>query len=682
MSETSDHLVVFTPSGKRGRFAAGTPVLQAARELGVDLDSVCGGRGICSRCQITPSYGEFSKHGVTSRESALSEWNKVEARYKEKRGLIEGRRLGCQAKVEGDVVIDVPAESQVHRQVVRKDADDRVIELDPSTRLYYVEVREPDMHDPSSDMERLTEALFEQWQLEGLIGDLRIMRTVQRALRAGPNWNGKVTCAVHFGRKRAQGRIMHVWPGYFEGTIYGAAFDIGSTTIACHLSDLRTGATVASSGLMNPQIRFGEDLMSRVSYSMMNPDGADQMTKVVREAINALLAQVSAQAMIDPEEIVEATFVGNPIMHHLLLGIDPVELGGAPFALAAGDGMVFWAREIGINSTHPNARVYTLPCIAGHVGADAAAVILSEEPYNADDITLIVDVGTNAEIVLGNKDRLLACSSPTGPAFEGAQISCGQRAAPGAIERIRIDPDTKEPRFRVIGCNLWSDDPGFAAATESTGITGIAGSGIIEAIAEMRLADIIDIDGVVRGTLATQTNRVFSEGRTWSYLIHDGAQKIMVTQADVRAIQLAKAALYAGCQLLMDELGIETVDRITLAGAFGAHISPKHALVLGMIPDCEVENVRSAGNAAGTGARIALLNSGKRREIEAVVRDVEKIETAIAPKFQDHFIGAMAIPHKTAVFPKLSKVARLPDTAPSQPPEGGSGGRKRRRARV
>lgn len=676
-ANTPDALVVFTPSGKRGRFAIGTPVLQAARSLGVDLDSVCGGRGICSRCQITPSYGEFSKHGLTSREDALSEWNAVEARYKEKRGLREGRRLGCQAKVEGNVVIDIPPESQVHKQVVRKDADDRHIELDPATRLFYVEVAEPDMHDPSSDMERLIRALEEQWQIEGLIGDLRLMQSLQPALRKG-KW--KVTCAVHFGRTRSNRRVIHVWPGFFEGTIYGAAFDIGSTTIACHLSDLRTGRTVASAGLMNPQIRFGEDLMSRVSYSMMNPGGDKQMTEAVREAINALLGQVAAQAMIDLEEIVESTFVGNPIMHHLLLGIDPVELGGAPFALAAGDGMVLWANELDIN-VHPNARVYILPCIAGHVGADAAAVILSEEPYDTDDMTLIVDVGTNAEIVLGNRNKLLACSSPTGPAFEGAQISCGQRAAPGAIERIRIDPDTKECRFKVIGCDLWSDDPGFAAATSESGITGIAGSGIIEAIAEMRLADVIDIDGVVRGTLADKTPRVFAEGRTFSYLIHDGEQRVVVTQNDVRAIQLAKAALYAGCRLLMDELGIEKLDRITLAGAFGAHISPVHAMVLGMIPDCEVENVRSAGNAAGTGARIALLNAGSRKQIEGVVREVHKIETAVEPKFQEHFIEAMAVPHKTAPYPLLRQKVRLPEVQhpPSQPGGGDDGGRRRRR---
>ncbi|MEM9269747.1 MAG: ASKHA domain-containing protein, partial [Pseudomonadota bacterium] len=475
-------LVVFMPSGKRGHFPVGTPILSAARQLGVDLDSVCGGRGICSKCQITPSFGEFPKHGLTVQEDALSAWNAVEERYKSKRGLIDGRRLGCQATVQGDVVIDVPPESQVHKQVVRKRAEVRDIVMDPSTRLYYVEVQEPDMHNPSGDLERLIEALSEQWQLAHVQGDLRTLQMLQPALRKGA-W--KVTCAVYHGNGLDPARITNVWPGYYEGSIYGMAIDLGSTTIAAHLCDLQTGEVVASSGLMNPQIRFGEDLMSRVSYAMMNPGGDGEMTRAVREAMNALTSQIAAEAKIAPELIMEAVIVANPVMHHLLLGIDPVELGQAPFALATSDALTLWANEIDFH-LHPDARIYILPCIAGHVGADAAAVALSEAPNQSEDLMLIVDVGTNAEILLGNRERVLACSSPTGPAFEGAQISSGQRAAPGAIERVEIDPITKEPKFRVIGCELWSDDPGFAKATESSGITGICGSGIIEAIAEMR----------------------------------------------------------------------------------------------------------------------------------------------------------------------------------------------------
>ena len=675
MNDQPNPLVIFTPSGKRGRFPVGTPILRAARQLGVDLDSVCGGRGICSKCQITPQFGEFSKHGVTVAGDALSEWNKVEERYKSKRGLIDGRRLGCQAQVHGDVVIDVPEESQVHKQVVRKRAEAREIVMDPATKLYYVEVTEPDMHNPKGDLERLLDALWEQWQLANIIGDLRTLQMLQPALRDG-DW--KVTVAIYTGRGRSDGRIIQVWPGFYDGSIYGVAFDVGSTTIACHLCDLATGEVKASSGLMNPQIRFGEDLMSRVSYSMMNPGGHEEMTKAVREAINALIGQVAAEAMIDRTEIVEGVLVGNPVMHHLFLGLDPKELGWAPFALATSDSMTLWAKEMEL-SMHPDARLYILPCIAGHVGADAAAVALSEAPHRQDEMTLIVDVGTNAEIILGNREKLVACSSPTGPAFEGAQISAGQRAAPGAIERVRIDPATKEPRFRVIGSEKWSDEAGF-----DEGVTGICGSGIIEVIAEMRIAGIINEDGVILPSDISGSSRVVEDGRTWAYTLHDatasGGPLVQVTQADVRAIQLAKAALHAGAQLLIDRMEVDKVDRVVLAGAFGAHISPLHAMVLGMIPDCKIDKVVSAGNAAGTGARIALLNSAARREIEHIVRTVEKVETAVEPKFQDHFVGAIAVPHKSQPYPELSTLVSLPDM-PAMADAGGDGdgGRRRRR---
>ena len=664
----TDALVVFMPSGKRGRFPLGTPILKAARSLGVDIDSVCGGRGICGRCQVEVSEGEFAKLGVNSKATNLSAFGAVEQRYADRRGLKNGRRLSCSSLLQGDLVIDVPPDSQVHKQVVRKRAEMRAIELDPVVRLHYVEVIEPNMHDPSGDLQRLMQALAAQWGLAGLDCDLRVIQHLQKALRQG-NWT--VTVAVHHGKQ-----ITAVWPG-FHDKAYGLAFDVGSTTIAGHLCELSTGDVVASAGIMNPQIRFGEDLMSRVSYVMMNPGGDADMTRVVREAINGLAASVANEARIDIKDILEATFVGNPIMHHLLLGIDPTELGGAPFALASDSSLTFWASEIDLR-IHPNARIYVLPCIAGHVGADTAGVILSEAPHESNEMTLIVDVGTNAEIVLGNRHRLLAASSPTGPAFEGAQISCGQRAAPGAIERVRIDPQTLEPRFRVIGSDKWSDEPGFAEATRQIGVTGVCGSGIIEALAEMYLAGIINQDGVVDGALAARSARIQPEGRTFSYLLHDGEPVLRVTQNDVRAIQLAKAALYAGARLLMDRMGVDQLDRITLAGAFGSHIDVKFAMILGMIPDCDLAKVTSAGNAAGTGARIALLNLAARDEISRVVRSVEKVETAVEPLFQQHFVEAMAIPHKTAPYPNLRKAVTLP-AAKEVGATGDDGARRRRR---
>ena len=672
-ASTEQALVVFTPSGRRGRFPVGTPILKAARSLGVDIDTVCGGRGICGRCQCLVSEGQFAKHGIASRADHVSPQNEVEVRYDRKKHLKEGRRLSCQMRLLDNVVIDVPPDSQVYRQVVRKRVEVRDIKLDPAIRLHFVEVEQPDMHRSSGDVERLHAALDREWGVKTKLEyDLTMLQALQKALRDG-EW--KVTVAVHRGQV-----LSAVWPGFVE-TAYGVAVDVGSTTIAAHLCDLRTGEVVASAGLMNPQIRFGEDLMSRVSYVMMNPGGDKEMTRVVHEAINDLIGQVSEEAGIDRHLILNMTFVGNPIMHHLLLGIDPTELGGAPFALALNSGLTIWASDLEIE-VGQNARVYVLPCIAGHVGADTAGCILSETPYMRDEITLLVDVGTNAEIVLGNKERLLACSSPTGPAFEGAQISGGQRAAPGAIERVRIDPETLEPRFKVIGCDLWSDEEGFAKATRRTGITGICGSGIIEVIAEMFLAGMLASDGTIDGAMAAKNSRVQEDGRTFAYLLHAGEPEIRITQNDVRAIQLAKAALYAGIRLLMDRLGVERVERIMLAGAFGSHIDVKYAMLLGMIPDCRLDRVHPAGNSASTGARIALLNQAARDEIEAVVRSVEKIETAVEPLFQEHFVAAMSLPHASDSFPELGKAVALPAPKRAQSArEGAEDGRRRRRRR-
>src|SRR5206468_4132403 len=431
---------------------------------------------------------------------------------------------------------------------------------------HYVEVEPPRLASPSGDLVRLQEALEREWDLHDLDADLALIRALQPALEAGKYG---VTVAVHDRRT-----ITAVWPGLHE-RIYGVAIDVGSTTIAGHLADLGDGSILASAGVMNPQIRFGEDLMSRVSYAMMNPGGSGEMTTAVRSALNGLLAQLANKAGIKRDAILELAIVGNPIMHHLLLGIDPIPLGSGPF-------------------------------------------------------------------------------------FEGAQISSGQRAAPGAIERVRIDRATLEPRFRVIGSELWSDEPGFAEATAETGITGICGSGIVEVIAELFLAGVITPDGIIDGSVAARTPRVVDEGRTFSYVLHDQAEtgrpRIAVTQNDVRAIQLAKAALYAGARLLMDHAAIDTVDEVRLAGAFGSQIDLFHAMVLGLIPDAPLDRVKAAGNAAGTGALIALLSGAARREIEGVVRRVEKIETAVEPRFQEHFVEAMAFPHRTAPSTHLARV--------------------------
>ena len=709
-----DALVVFTPSGRRGRFPLGTPLLQAARALGVDIESVCGGRGICGRCQVELSVGRFAKHGLTSSADHISSLSEPERRYAAQRRPLGARRLSCHTQLLGDVVIDVPPESQVHRQVVRKAAQARDIRLNPVVRLCYVEVPEPDMDRPCGDQERLLAALAEQWGIPHPRLSFRLLPELQRVLRqgqwrvtaavrtpippeqrTGKNGAGSAAARSALGRVAAaegardgvgalgdqSGAVVALWPGLQE-RLFGLAVDIGSTTLSAHLCDLASGEVRAEAGRMNPQIRFGEDLMSRVSWLMMHPGRERELQDAVREALNGLIGELTEQAGVRADAVLAVTVAANPIMHHLFFGLSPVELGGAPFALAADGALRAPAADLGL-AVNPGAEVYGLPCIAGHVGADAAAVLLAEAPHERDQLSLIVDVGTNAEIMLGNRERLLAASSPTGPALEGAQISCGQRAAPGAIERVRIDRETLRPRFKVIGCDLWSDAPGFAEAVAATGVTGICGSGIIEAVAELYLAGVIDSDGAFDAALRERSQHVRQRGRTCAYLLHQGraqdAPDIELTQNDVRAVQLAKAALYAGVKLLLARFGAERVDRIRLAGAFGGTIDGRYAMVLGLIPDCPLEQVSAAGNAAGTGARIALLNGASRIEVEALAKRVEKVETATAPDFQEQFVQAMAIPHRVDAFPELAAAIPLP---PPKKRQGSVRSRRRRRAEM
>jgi uncharacterized 2Fe-2S/4Fe-4S cluster protein (DUF4445 family) len=626
------HRVVFTPSGLEGKVVAGTSVLEAARQLGADLDTVCGGRGICGRCQVTPSLGRFAKWGIDATPDALSAPAAIETDYHANRPLEPGNRLGCAARILGDVVVDVPAASQVHRQVVRKELDLASVTVDPSFRLYYVEVPAARLGDRTrSAAGALADAVAEQHGLDRPAVAAALLPSVHGAL------DGDVTVAVH------DDVIVAIWPGYVDAA-FGVAVDVGSTTVAGHLCDLSTGEVLASTGRMNPQIRFGEDLMSRVSYVMMNPGGDKELTVAVRRAIDELVGELLGDAGVDRAHVLEVVFVGNPIMHHIVLGIDPTPLGSAPFVLATDEAVTGAAADLDLDLLF--ARFYAGPCIAGHVGADTSAAILAEGPHHAETTQLLVDVGTNAEIVLGDHRRLFAASSPTGPAFEGAQISCGQRATAGAIERVRIDPDTLEPELGMIG---------------DSRVTGVCGSGIIDAIAEMSLTGIIDAGGTIRGELADRTPRIVPDGRTFAYVLYDhGGVRLTITQNDVRAIQLAKAALRAGIELLLEHAGRPEITDIRLAGAFGAHIDPYHAIVLGLVPDIPVDRVHSVGNSAGAGAVYALLSRERRAEMENTVRDVVKIETATEPRFQELFVAAMAFPYGAppAAAPRRGKRQR------------------------
>jgi len=641
--------VVFLPSGRRGKFPTGISLLDAARQLGEPIESICGGHVACGKCQVQIERGAFPKLGIESGPEHVSPLTD------EERAWLKGQptssltpiRLACNAHLLDDVVVFVPEHARTQQQTIRKDATMRPVKVRPAIRQVYVVMEKPVLGDRRGDWERLREALQQQWGFENLTIAYPALRTLSDAMREG-KW--KVT--VVLWKKR---RVIEVRAGYQEG-IWGLAVDIGSTTVVAHLSDLQTGKLLATQAVMNPQVVYGEDLMSRISYVIDNEDGLKKLHRAILGTFNRLAKSVAEEAGIKVTEIHEAVVVGNTTMISLFLNINPENLGMVPFIMADRDEMDLPASELKLR-LHPAANVHILPAVAGHVGADNVSVMLAEEPYRQDDVMLIVDVGTNAEIALWNGHRLYNASSPTGPAFEGAQISQGMRAAPGAIERVRIDPETKEVRYKIIGEERWSDE-WTPENPPSLAPTGICGSGIIEAVAEMYLAGIITADGRFNPNLVHP--RVSWEGNMGVFELATAdetptGRPVSVTQHDVRAIQLAKAALYAGSKLLMREAGVDKVDRIVLAGAFGSYIDPFHAMVLGLIPDAPLDRVIAVGNAAGDGALIALLNCERRDEAQWIARSSQYVETAANEYFQEVFVSAIHIPHQSDTFPHIDQ---------------------------
>ena len=657
-NRNSSATIVFTPSGIRGRVKKGTTILEAAQKFSVDLNSICGARGRCSKCQVELTFGEFNKLNIRSKETSVSERNETELIYRTKFHLSEERRLGCQTKILGDLVVDVPEDSQIHKQIIKKETNLRDFSLNTSVKAFYVQVSEPQLDSLESDFERLKISLKDDWNIQGVTCSVRVLKDLQEKLRRG-NWG--ITVLLYY-KENTVPEIVDIHSGYSEIPAFGVAIDLGSTSIAATLCDLNSGKIVGSMGIMNPQIRYGEDVMSRVSYCMMEEKGLATLNNSVIQGINELTRKIAEKHGIKLDSVFEIVFVANPIMHHLLLGIDPKELGQAPFPLALSDSLTIKSKDIGI-ILNPESYVYTVPCIGGHVGADAASVLIAEQPQKLKDTTtLLIDIGTNAEILLAKGEEIFACSCPTGPALEGAQISAGQRAAPGAIERVRIDPITKEPRFKVIGCEQWSNEEGFSENVSGVGVTGICGSGIIEAVAEMRLAGLLDANGLIGSAAQTGSNRCTSSERTNSYLLYsDNKVSLSITNMDIRAIQLAKAALHASFKILLEKSRVNRIDSILLAGAFGSQISPEHALIIGLVPDAQVSQIVASGNSAGAGAIIALLDVSSRREISSLVRKVHKIETAVEPSFQKHFVEGSAFPDNSSSHPELFKLKELPN---------------------
>ena len=663
--------MVFLPSGRRGRFSRQTTLLEAAQQLGESIESICGGRLACGKCQVEIQTGSFPKLGLQSHTDHLSPPSEEEKAWLAGQEMTPDStlRLACNAHLQGDVVAFVPERARVHQQTIRKGARLRPVTVHPAVRQVYVELSPPGMTDLRSDWERLRDGLQAQWGFQQLEIDYAALRALPQAMRAG-EWRATVV----LWRER---RVIAVRPGFSEG-IWGLAVDIGSTTMAAYLSDLQTGELLATASMMNPQVTYGEDLMSRISFATQRPDGLKTLHRAIVGAFNRLAKQTATQAGIAQSDIHETVVVGNTTMISLFLDLSPESLGESPFVMANRQAMDVPAAALRLR-LHPAANVHILPAVAGHVGADNVAALLAEELYRQQAVTLLVDVGTNAEIALWNGQRLYSASSPTGPAFEGAQISQGMRAAPGAIERVRIDRDSKAVRYRIIGEERWSD-AWTPEARPALFPSGICGSGVIEAVAELYLAGVLLPDGRFNPELTHP--RLRWQGKKGEFLLATaaetgGTQPISITQDDVRAIQLAKAALYAGCQLVMQEAGVTQVERILLAGAFGSYIDPFRAMVLGLIPDAPLDQVVAVGNAAGDGARIALLNQELRHEAQELARSAIYVETAANPRFQDVFAAAIHFPHQNHSFPHIAR--HLPPRP--APASRNASARRSRRAR-
>ena len=632
--------VIFQPSGRRGEIPEGNTVLEASRSLGVGIESVCGGKKTCGKCRIRIESGTYARAGITSLPDPLSPFTQEEGKLIGEKEQKEGFRLACAAEIRGDILVFVPEGSRTGRQVVRKEATEKIISLNPAVRLFPVTLVPPELKHPLGDYERLAEALAERFGLQRPEIDYFTLLELPRALRQG-KWT--VTAAIRLERE-----ILAIFPGEV-GEAYGLAVDVGSTTVAGYLCSLRTGQIIGTNSLMNPQVTYGDDVISRITYAMDHSGGMKEMRGAIIDGLNRLIRTVTGDHGLSPTDILEITLVGNTAMHHFFLGIHPGALAVSPFTPAVHRSLDIKARDLDL-TVHPAANVHILPIEAGFVGADNVGVLIAEEPYRREEMVLIIDVGTNGEMVMGNKKRLLSTSCATGPALEGGHIRFGMRAAPGAIERIRIDPETWEVFFKIIGEERWR--PEF----QLTGAKGICGSGIIDGVAELYRAGVIDKSGRFRTDLPTPRLR-WTDGIpefiiAWPEETSLGGA-ITITQKDVRSVQLAKGALYAGAKLMMKRLGIEKLDRVILAGAFGSYIDKTEAMILGMFPDCDLDYVSSVGNAAGDGARIALLNRDRRLEAEVVAQEVEYLELTIEKDFQEEFMAAMFIPHMSDPFPHL-----------------------------
>ena len=675
-------MVIFQPSGRRGEVPKGINIIEASRLLGVDIEALCGEKKVCGKCVVRIEEGHFEKYNIQSSLANVSPWLEEEEKFINPERREKGFRLGCVAQIEGDILVFVPEESRAGKQVVSKAARDIPIEHNPAVRIYYVEVDPPTFEEPTGDFERVCRGLEREYGLKDLTVDIFTLRQLPTALRDG-KWS--VTVSVWNDKE-----VIRFQPGKVENA-YGLAIDVGTTTVAAYFCDLTTMEVIDTVSMMNPQCKYGEDVMARITFHMTTPDGLQRMSDDIIEGLNELIDKAIANTYppkkkkkkkkgekgpveyievpeegktylrLTREDIEDITIGFNTAMHHILLNLNPEFVGLAPFPPVIHHSMDIKARDLGVK-INPSSYMFVLPIEAGFVGADNVGVLLAEEPYKHDQNQLIIDIGTNGELVLGNRHKLISSSCATGPALEGAQLAFGMRAAPGAIERIEIDAETKEVDYKVIGRDAWRK---YSEPKEMKA-KGICGSGILDVLAELYRSGVIMKSGVFNKKALKDHPRFRKNPDTnqpefvLAWAEESSIDKdIVITQKDVRQIQLAKGALYAGCKLMVKRMGLEKVDTVKIAGAFGTHVDREKALIMGLFPDCEIEMIQGVGNAAGDGCRTALLNVKKRVEANWCSRNVEYIELTVEGNFQQEFMEAMQLPHMTDDFPHLRGI--VPD---------------------
>ena len=646
--------VFFQPSGFKGKVPKGKTIVEASRLIGVGVETLCGGHRVCGKCKVRIETGRVQEYGIDSKPGNAGPWQTIESDHITPEERAAGFRLGCIATVRDDLLIYIPEESRPGKQVISKAARPITIDNDPAVKTYHLQLPKATLADSTADFERLCRAMETNYGLSGLSIDLFALRSVGNALRNG-NW--EVTVSIWMDRE-----IIRVLPGQ-AGPTYGMAIDIGTTTIAGYLCDLYTMEVVATVAMMNPQVQFGEDVISRIDYCFSDPEGLRRMSGAVVDGLNSLVEEAVSEAArrtdrpISPADIEDAAVCGNTCMHHLLLQIDPDPLGAVPFTPTNHSGLTIKARDIGLR-VNPSANVFILPNIAGFVGGDTVGAMLVEEPHKSDDTVLIIDIGTNGELVIGNRERNVCstCSCATGPALEGAQIEFGMRAAPGAIERVKISPESFEVDYKVVGREAWLS----YSNPEEMRTRGICGSAVLDALGELFMAGIVTGSGAFNPDVKTERLRKNPVTEQKEYVLAWAAETVIgkdvvITQNDIRQIQLAKAAIYSGSKLMLRRLNLQRPDRIKIAGAFGNHIDIALALVVGLFPDCPPDRVSSIGNAAGDGCRAALLDRKKRAEADRIARRVEYVELTLMEDFQQNLIDAIHIPHATDEFPHLKK---------------------------